>query len=468
MALLSGCADGHPSGGSPVEAALPILAPAPQAGAPPDIVLLALEGVRADRPDALPDPFADTIRAFGPPSLRFAQAYATSAAGFASFGSLITGRYPSAIPLCCPREGASTEAGVRAWCTELPAERVTLPDILAAYGYYTAFLTTPDPGYDTFAARFQASQDINVHDGVVDAAGLASAASDWWASHSAAPRFLVVRLGANGTALDGTARTEGGLGPAASVQGAYVDALRGLEPALVALAAGLSQPTPLPPATDRDRLTVVASLYGTNLAETTGFPLWDMRDGGRPLLLERTLHVSLAIWDSRSDPRGGEPKGEGIVELTDVLPTLLARVGAVAPAGAVGRDLLSAVPDPTPWSYADFGDMISLRSGDYRLTLRSYAHDASSLDPALTAAAREGPRGRQWTLHDVAADPMQAHNLLSAPAANAPIPADARVAAHAAHAILVAVRTGVGAPPAASLTPERLWQLRLAPGQGYW
>lgn len=237
----------------------------------------------------------------------------------------------------------------------------------------------------------------------------------------------------------------------------YTAALSALAPALTALDAAL------PLAADRDRYTTLFSVSAVNLGETTGFGEGHTGFDARQLLLERSLHVPVAIWGP-ADAAGAAPmeaRPNEVAELTDILPTVLARLSAVLPAGAVGRDLLSAAADPTPWAYADFGDMLSVRQGVYRLTLRTYQHDGSSLDPALTQRVRT-LNDSNWTLHHVVDDPLEANDLYKSST-----PADTTALKHL-HSRLVTVRTGVGAPPPDAITPEKLWQLRMSAGQGYW
>jgi hypothetical protein len=416
----------------------------PAAIGAPDIVVYAIAGIRAD---------AELLEQS---KAAYKNAYATSAAPFASFGSLLTGRYPAAIPLCCPRGGASMAAGARPWCTELPTEIPALPDILQAYGYQTALLTTGGTGFDTFNRRFQTVIELN---GAPDQAGV------WWESHANSPRLIVVYIGTLAAKVDSERSTlpellalperfkiaqEGPpstdpayLAAKAALQKQYEEELGHLKD-LVAALERLWEP----------EWTVLAGLNGVNLGETTGFGQRQLAVDAQPYLLERSLHVPLQL----QGPLSGNI--EELVELTDILPTLLARAGAMAPAGSSGRDFLSGQPDPSPWAYADFGDMLSIREGDFRLTLRTYVHDSSSLDPAVTDVARDFSPSTRWTFHQVLQDPEEASNLLASP--------EFQEEALKAHTTLLQVRLHQGAPPPESMTPTRLWELRMSAGQGYW
>lgn len=479
LAVLGGCS-------GPVEA--PIAQPAivPSDGPRPDVVIIVLSGVRKDsRPED--DQSGALIRAFPtPPLAEFTAAYATSASTFTAFASLITGLYPAAIPICRPREGSSTLKGRRVWCTELPSARPSLPDIMAAYGYDTVFLSTGGVGFDTFAERFE--DNIHIEMGSADQprdASLAQAAGTWWTAHQDQPRFLLAHLGVieEAMTLDQNSAKFKPLPPEAQptmtsrgpvmnetqqaamrteLKKRYTAEIAALAPALTAFDAALI-PAGLSP-TGRDRYTTLLSVSSVNLGETTGFGQEHSRFDAYQLLLERSLHVPVAIWGPALPASGPPPSADAqneIAELTDILPTLLARVTAVLPAGAVGRDLLGGAPDTTPWAYADFGDMLSVRQGPYRLTLRTYQHDGSSLDPALTPRARV-MNNTDWTFHHVVDDPLEVSDLYGSAE---PEPAEA---IQRLHRTLMSVRSGDGAPPPDAITPEKLWQLRMSAGRGYW
>lgn len=106
---------------------------------PPDIVLIVLSGLRADVGEDGAE--AALYRGMNmSPNLRFTNAYAQSCTPFASLGSLLTGRYPSAIPLCGtydPNSLVPRESNETAWCATIPEQTWTLPEVLGVYGYRT-------------------------------------------------------------------------------------------------------------------------------------------------------------------------------------------------------------------------------------------------------------------------------------------------------------------------------------------
>jgi arylsulfatase A-like enzyme len=206
---------------------------------------------------------------------------------------------------------------------------------------------------------------------------------------------------------------------------------------------------------DRQRITVLTGSNGVSLGELTGSGAYPGAFAWHELLLERTLHVPLAIASST----GGEAAVyDEPVELVDILPTLLGVAGAVTPAGIAGEDLLaSSIGEDPPSAYAEFGDMLAVRQGPLMLTLRARLHNSTSLDPVLTekllCPGQEGAR-----LHDVVADPMQEHDLRRERSEDA----------ERLEQRMVAYRTGLGAPPADRVDIDSLWQLRLTPAEGYW
>jgi arylsulfatase A-like enzyme len=150
----------------------------------------------------------------------------------------------------------------------------------------------------------------------------------------------------------------------------------------------------------------------------------------------------------------------GLVELVDLFPTLMSMAGAVVPVGLAGSDLRQVSPKEAV-AYAEFGDMLFLRQGRRALTFRCTLHNTTSLDPGITSRllddqAALGPEF--YALHDVVADPMQAHDLRGQQPA----------VFNAMRKRLIALRTGVAAIPQGEVSPERLWQLRMAPSDGYW
>ena len=434
----------------------PVVAADPES---PDLVLVLMQHLRADA-DGRPGAEESVLTGLGrAPTVRFRSAYAQSPDAFASLGSLFTGHYTSAVPLCGLEP--SILASSPPWCAALPEERRTLAEVLSLYGYHTALFSSGTEGVAALVARGHAHVEevpSPAEDPVgTDWSAMHDAVDGWWRT-APSPRLLTIVV--SDLALTRRRRTmqefhaSGALDPAAGGAAAgaadavysrvAVDAGRGIAVALGTIAA--------------DAWVFLAGVNGISLVEFTGFlaptPPFQSR-----LVLERVVHVPLVVY---APGAGGPPRSSGEpVELRDLFPTLARLGGATVPAGVAGRDLLAlpAEGDPDAVAYTELGDMIGLRRGDYLLTMRVYSHHGCALDPGLTDSLRElrlDPT--HFALHDVRRDPMQTNNLLRW---HPDLATDLR-------ARMYGIRTTLAAPPDTATTPERVWDYRLSAQQGYW
>ena len=423
-------------------------APAAQEpAAPADLVLVLDNGLRADPPG---QPGAQAAFAEGlhrAADVRFDAAVAQSVSTYVSVGSVLTGRYPTAIPLCAWGLGA-TEAP---WCTRFPDGAPSIPEILAIYGYDTALVVVPPrlKEHDQLAGEF----DHVIVAGANDVADGVARSLEWWAGHVGHPRLLVVTAdavaplaalvppGAPGRAMEAAVRTQ--------VLAAYEKVGREHGEAFARLLDAVLAPGPRP------THAVVGSAHGVNLGETTGTPSLPLSPVQHDILLERTLRVPLYAFSSSPSPT--RVVGD-VVELVDILPTFVRLAGVMPPAALAGRDLLTAPPDPDRLGYAEFGDMIAVRSRTHLLLARLWMHGGTTLDPEISRRLIEAPEGRtSFALHDVADDPMQEHELL----------ADQKALGHALYDRMVEIRQGPGAPPDRGFTDEQVAALRGSGTQSY-
>jgi arylsulfatase A-like enzyme len=445
----------------------------------PDLVLVLAAGARADLggAGATGPLIRQTLDARG--VSMFAAAYAQSPSPFVSLGSVLTGRYPTAVPMCgLPDRDAKPED--RPWCATLPAERHTLPEVLALYGYRTALLYANLPAADVYEGRFQHAVDLTVtlEDTRTDWERLHREAAEFWQQPGDQPRLLVVVVAdmqvyerPDLAAMTGWSGQVSKLmepmlahspelaqrvtGPADPRQLylAYEQAAQGLAAGIRGLLTTLGNTS------SRPRWVVVAGSTGINLGEAGGnaaeHPTW----GANQLLLQRTVHVPLLIIPPNPEAQPRDIKQP--VELVDLFPTLANLVGATPPAGLPGQDLLV---DPFPedvmaWSYAAHGDMLALRQGSLLYSVRGMFHNGTALDPEVTDFLVKAPDvGAFRQLHDVMSDPLQEHNLAS----------DHPLELEDMHRLLVEIRTGLAAAPEDALTVERLWELRMTRSEGYW
>jgi hypothetical protein len=210
----------------------------------------------------------------------------------------------------------------------------------------------------------------------------------------------------------------------------------------------------------RRRLTFVGGINGINLDEPSGFSGRDVEPGTQDLLLDRTVHVPLALFDSAAT--NVTALVEHPVELIDLFTTLANQAEIPPPARASDEDLLQpaeAHGEHGPVAYMEYGDMLAIRHGDMLLTFRAFFHHASALDPAVTESLLDDNfKPAKYALHHVAENPMQNDNMFGARKAEG-----RRMRRH-----LLRIRQGEAAPGGGDLSTKHLWELRMTETSGYW
>jgi len=462
LLLIQGCRESPESlgvPGSPPLAALDV----PQ----PDIVLVLVQHLREDGlPDSAAVRFFQGLKRTG--GVRYSAAYAHSPSPTVSFGSLLTGHYPSAIPLCDVgnRLGDRQFAQERPWCAQLPPERHQLPAVLALYGYETALFSRGQRDAGMLATGFEYHDDNP--DAATDWADLREQISGWW-TQAQGPRFATVVVS------DLDVRRRPGLLAPAGIRDAgdlrYILPLEwGEDDPLAPLRAPLyeaysaeagrigSQLALLLDGLPGSPLVVVTSTVGMSLGERTGLGNHPLGFFSQDYVVDRCVHVPL--WLS---PEGESALRSDPVELVDIFPTLTRWAQATPPHGLPGDDLSDA--DQDGLAFAEYGPMLAVRGGRLLLTFHRPMPDASASDPWITdvlrstsPAAQRGHPGSDYALHDVVADPFQARQLIDREPDTATI----------LHQSLLDWRTGPDAPPEGRLSPEQIWELRMNPAFGYW
>jgi arylsulfatase A-like enzyme len=439
---------------------------APAVAQQPDLVIFLTSGLRADV-DGHPGAEAAFVQALGlGPALRFPSAYAQSSSTFVSLGSLLTGLYPAAVPLCgidYSAELSGADSG-SAWCTHLPQERYSLPEVLGIYGYRTALISTGLGAANRYAGEFQhALVEPEAHGPPEEEwRDLGQRAQEWWVANADAPRLLVVvRPGTNwmgplggprtvqpGRAVETTPEQE------AAAEARYREVAAALGRGAGQVLAGLDA------SAARPRWTAVSSLHGLSLFEPQGFNDEPVDTWDHNVLLDRTLRVPLYLQGPDLPAEGATV--EQIVELADLFPTFAALAGATPPAALHGEDLLTiqGAGDPRAWAYAELGDMLTVRQAELMLVFRTFLHDRPSLDPELDKLLRESSPSQVpfYTMHDVVADPGQHEDL------RRQRPGDLE----RMRALMQAIRSGPGAVAADAMDAEKVWDLRMSRTQSYW
>lgn len=456
---LMGCA-AEPS--AMAEAPVVPVAANPAAADAPDLVIIAIAGLREDAETQAAERF---MAALGEaPTVRFTNAYSVTPNAYVSLGTILSGRYPTATPLCGLTSPPGPLPDDAPWCNRWPKSVPSLPGVLALYGYRTALVTANLAGAGELGKQFQSALPVaenwaNVRSDWTAVSALAGA---WWRADTTHPRLLVVATNDLAVlsrpdilaAMKLSDVEAGGHIDRTAVVAAYanaaVEAGKGVKQLVAALAGSAG-------GTERRRTTVITGLHGINLGEAAA-PWQALRAGSwNDILLDRTLHVPLAILTSAPAQR----REEQVVELIDLLPTLIARTEAVLPAGLHGQDVLAAdfLADPDATAYAEFGDMLAVRQGNWMWSGRAFFHNRSSLDPELTdffvGFVGDSPK---FHLHDVARDPFQRKELLAAHLDEA----------RRMNALLLSIRTGAGAAPPSEMDARRIWDLRMSPADGYW
>ena len=359
---------------------------------------------------------------------------------YLSLGSILTGRYPSAIPLCSlPTPETDPES---LWCTRIPDAVPTLPEVLGIYGYDTALVAAPPTSREKGLLASEFGDAPGVNGGLSEAV---DTALSWWKAHAGALRFLVLteeilplvapRVGPPGSAAPEV------LAEQAHTAYGNVVAEAGVQVGRLVAETG--------PGT----WVFVTSGHGANLGETTGTASLPVYAVHRDVLLERTLIVPLHVYGPSAP--AALP---AVTPLVDLAPTIAHLAGVLPPAGLAGNDLF-ADPPADPACYAEFGDMLALRTERHLLVARLWMHGGTALDPQLTEKLRMRPDpGSSFTLHDVLADPLQVHDIVQS---------DTTVAGSTWRRMLE-IRTGPGAPPNGGLSPDQVAALRKAGSIGYW
>ncbi len=487
------------SDAEPVGASEQATAVAPALPARPNVLLVSLDTTRADRLSVGggPNPTSPSLARLASEGATFLQAHAPGNESLYAHAALFTGRWPS-------------EVAPPAYATyALPAGTPTIASVLSTYGYRTAAFTGGGHvieafgfhhGFGTFRA-VPLGTFGSLYDSVPPARAWMESRVDtpWFAfvhgydAHApyVAPepfthlftgpgRPAVERLLADPLAveqvrgrrwftqrtprdfqhasgrpiLDPTIYTE----PAAPRRGERVETLTDAD--VAHLKAHYDA------ALAYQDLWLGRLLAGVDLTRTL---VVVVGDHGEDLLDHGFVNHRAGLWDSTTHvpmvvAGPGVPRGvrvESLVDLRDVLPTVLAAAGAVPPVGVKGVDLAALASGrgtPRDSVYAEgILDMASVRTATRRLVVRGLPLGAGSAlrleDMPLDA--------KRFDLYDLEADPGETRDLLERPT---PI---VRATAAELRARMVAWRSALHVPAATdAVDPGRLTEALKA--KGYW
>lgn len=413
---------------------------APEREGPPDILLVSLDTFRADRIGALgnPDGLTPNLDHFAAESVVFTQAYSQASITMPSHTSLFTSRYAAEV-------SGSTRAA------NIPADMYTLPQVLGAYGYQTAARVA---GAD-LSPELGPTKGFDSYESAVDFASLyhtVPMALEWLdASDPSRPTFMFVhsydthaaylkptpfglahaqvlpltvedrRLLANTPRImDG--RMHAGFDLLDTVTRSHLRPRAPAARAALATLADAARP-PLPTVTPEEEALVhevydgavsyADAWFGTLLARLEERGRLDhtivvvLADHGEELGGNGLYHRCCSLGDDIShvplmvrlpSGEGGGRRVDALVELVDVLPTLLALVGADVPAGIRGTSLVPAL-EGAPFPGRDVAitegglglRMTSARSAAGRLTYVGVASDEPARNELIATAQLPGP-----------------------------------------------------------------------------
>lgn len=357
------------------------------------VILIAVDGLRADRFGAHGGAVATpSIDAMAASAARFDWCFAQAPDPAASFASLLSGLYPTASGVL--------EAGDR-----LPDDAATLAEALSAAGLTTAAFVEGAPGGDDFGLR----QGFSVY----EAGPEPGAAARQWLREHAGDNFLLVLRGWS-VGLDAS--------PAAAVES--VEPPAGFAERLQAVLASARTDSPIAfepadleyvrllyarrvEAADRALGELRAELVELGLAEratvivagTAGLDLGQHGPTGAQSLSATVTRVPLLM--AIPGGRGAGQSVDKIVELVDLMPTVLELAGVAVPAGVQGASLLPIIDGTGRPPYVAFSEAPGL--GRQRAVALGGLHLIKPLDGGGTAS-----------LFDLAADPSELTDVAAA------------------------------------------------------
>jgi arylsulfatase A-like enzyme len=354
-----------------------------RAAAKPNIVLITLDSVRADRMGFLGSSarLSPNLDRLAGQSIVFEQAFAQAPLTVASHATILSGTYP--------QTNRAGELGTR-----LASSLPFVPDLLRAGGDRTAAFVGSialdpkngfAPGFDRGFAVYDAGfhQPEKAQSGSVGrtAAQVVARASAWLARNPKGPFFLWVHL--NDPAAASASSYNAAVSAADSAVGKLVAALRGSK-------------------LYDDALIVVASDHGQGLGahgeDTHGVFLYD-----------ETLHVPLLLKLPQGQSAGKRVRVHA--RLVDIAPTILEIAGVTIPSQMQGQSLLrmakaNSSADQPVYSMTDFpqrafgwSPLESWRTGKflYIRAPRPELYDLSS-DPGATRNLAEGSKATLETI----------------------------------------------------------------------
>lgn len=410
---------------------------APERSGPPNILLVSLDTFRADRVGALGNPngLTPNLDRFAAEAVTFTNAYSQSIVTGTSHASMFTSRYPTEV-----------EGGARA--PSIATSMYTLPEVLGAYGYQTAARVAGGDLNPAVASQ----RGFDTYESSVDFGSLwhtLPLALDWLDGADPEKPFFLFLHGYDahptylkptpyGLLFTGHTSLTESQQQTVGATGLVMDGLRHpnfhrleflsrsmLRPRTaegrVALAdpvANAARPLEVISQADQelirdtyDGAVAYADLqFGLLLARLDARGRLDdtvvvvMGDHGEALGEDGLFHRCCALDDAVTHvpllmrlPRGegGGKRVDGMVQLIDIMPTLLEVAGATPPLGMAGVSLAPALRgEPFPGrrvAVSQANRMLSARDASGRLTYIGVQAPPNLLADIVAAARLPGP-----------------------------------------------------------------------------
>jgi arylsulfatase A-like enzyme len=356
------------------------------------VILIAVDGLRADHLGSSGGAVATpSFDALAQAAVRFDWCFAQAGDPAASFASLLTGLYPTTSGVL--------EAGAR-----LPDAAVSIAEALSAAGMTTAAFVEGAPGGDDFGL----GQGFAVYDAGPEPG---ATARQWLREHSKESFLLVLRgwsVGLDASAASAVDGVEPPAGFAERLQAVLAssrsDSPAAFEPAdleyLKVLYARRIEAADRALGELRAELEALGMTKRTTLivAGTAGLDLGQHGPTG-----VRSLHATVTRVPLMLSIPGGRGAGQSvdkIVELIDVMPTVLELAGVELPAGVQGASLLPLIDGTGRPPYIAFSESPAL--GRQRAVALGGLRLVKSLDGGAPA------------LYDLAADPAELADIAAA------------------------------------------------------
>jgi arylsulfatase A-like enzyme len=345
--------------------------PTPEPPGPPNLILVSMDGVRADKLGVYgnreqPTPTMDGLAAQG---VRWRWAYSQSDTSRFSNAALLTGRPVPELAAPDPERFALTD------------QALLISEVLVNYGYATAAFMDGDTlgagsGFDQGFGAFELDHG--------ELSQQAPQALAWLDERDRQPFLLVLQAG----------DCRQPAGPPDGAQRDYDGRLQEADTQLGLLLHELDE---------RDLLdnTYIGFTAGH------GFQLGDPSPGRT--LRDSTTRVPLILAGEALPSGLAGTERTDLTQAIDLLPTLLALAGAQPPATIAGRDLLAVPTGSDRVFQVGMNNEVSVRTPTHRLVFSGVSPASNRFEEQLATTAISSPA---FALYDLRSDPGETSDVI--------------------------------------------------------